>query len=367
MPSQGQTRRQFLKGVAAAAAACSLPSPGEGARSSAELREAMFYEPLGDGSVRCRLCPRACVVADGRRGNCRVRENRHGRYYTLVYGRPVAIHNDPIEKKPFTHVYPGSKTLSIATVGCNFHCRFCQNWEISQADPDDVEPGFVTPAEIARQAAALGSKTVAFTYSEPVVFYEYMHDCAAEARKLGLGSLLVSNGFINEEPLKKLLPLLTAVKIDLKSFSPEFYRDVCEGELEPVLHTLKTIVRAGVWLEIVVLVVPTLNDRPDEIRRMAAWVRDELGPTVPLNFIRFHPMYRLTNLPPTPEETLRMAHDTAVGQGLSFVYATGVSGGTHCPKCGTELILRTVDVLEANKMDGPKCPKCSALVPGVWK
>lgn len=360
------SRRDFLRSLSAAAAGCAAPRALAGVLSTPELREAQFYDPLADGTVRCGLCPFRCMVADGRRGNCGVRENRSGRYYTLVYGRPVSMHNDPIEKKPFVHVYPGSRTFSIATVGCNFHCRFCQNWEISQANPDDVSVRYVPPAEIAQMAVEAGSKTVAYTYSEPNIFYEYMFDCCTEAKARGLGNVLISNGFLNEEPMKKLLPLMTAVKIDLKSFSPDFYRTICAGELEPVLSTLKTIVDAGVWLEIVVLLVPTLNDSEDELRRMAGWIAKELGPNVPLNFIRFYPLYKLRNLPPTPRETLQRAHDIAVGEGLNFVYATEVQGTTLCPKCRFRLVERTVDVTISSKMAGLKCPKCGTAIPGVW-
>ncbi len=360
------SRREFLRAAALAAGACAaVPSAG-GVLSFPELREAMFWEPHEAGGVRCRLCPRSCIVGDGRRGNCGVRENRRGRYYTLNYGRPVVVHNDPIEKKPFTHVYPGSRTYSLATVGCNFHCRFCQNWEISQANPDDVSPAYVAPAEIVAAAVKAGSKTLAFTYGEPVVFYEYALDCARAARGAGLGSLLVSNGFIEEAPLRELLPLLTAVKVDLKSFSTDYYRAVCGGELEPVLRTLKTVVAGGVWLEIVVLLVPTLNDGDDELRGMAAWVKSELGPSVPLNFIRFYPRYRLRNLPPTPRETLQKAHDLAVAEGLNFVYATDVQSTTLCPACRHPLVERAVDVMTGHRMRGPACPKCGAPVPGVW-
>jgi pyruvate formate lyase activating enzyme len=361
-----QTRRQFLKAATAAAAACAAPRALAGVLSTPELREARFYDALADGLVRCTLCPFRCTVPDGRRGNCGVRENRGGKYYTLVYGRPVSMHNDPIEKKPFVHVYPGSKTFSIATVGCNFHCKFCQNWEISQANPDDVSAPYVSPAQIAQRAVEAGSKTVAYTYSEPSIFYEYMFDCCTEAKTRGLGNVLISNGFINDEPGRKLLEQMTAVKIDLKSFSPDFYRNLCAGELEPVLSTLKRVRDAGVWLEIVVLLIPTLNDGDDELRRMAGWILKELGPDVPLNFIRFHPLYKLRNLPPTPRETLQKAHDIAVGEGLNFVYATECQGTTRCPKCRHGLVERTVDALISNRMSGPKCPKCGTAIPGVW-
>jgi pyruvate formate lyase activating enzyme len=357
------TRRGFLRQSGAAAAAPLLATPA--------LKEARFYKPVGrDKAVRCTLCPRGCVVPNGKRGYCRVRENRGGRYFTLVYGRPCAINNDPIEKKPFFHVYPGSKSLSIATVGCNMACKFCQNWDISQSGPDRIQPAFQSPDDIVRAARDNKSKTIAFTYSEPTIFYEYMFDTARAAKDAGIGSVVVSNGFISKDPLQTLLPLLTAYKIDLKAFSQNFYGNVCDGRLKEVQDTLKRVADSDVWLEIVVLVIPTLNDNPDEIRRMAAWIVKELGPDVPVHFTRFHPQYKLRNLPRTPIETMRRCRVIAQREGCRFVYGGNMPGAggesTSCPKCGTHVIDRYGHGVMKNEIRGGKCPKCGTTIPGVW-
>jgi len=359
------SRRSFLRRSAAAAAAAPLlPTPS--------LREARFYEAAGtEKAVRCTLCPRGCLVPDGKRGYCRVRENRGGRYLTLVYGRPCAIHNDPIEKKPFFHVYPGSRSLSIATVGCNMACKFCQNWDISQSSPDRVNPPFRSPADIVHAARRHGAKTIAFTYSEPTIFYEYMFDTARAAKNAGIGSVVVSNGFIAEEPLKKLLPFLTAYKVDLKAFSEDFYVDLCDGRLREVLETLKRLADSGVWFEIVVLVIPTLNDAPDEIKRMAAWIVKELGPDVPLHFTRFHPQYKLRNVPRTPTQIIHRCRKIAQAEGCHFVYGGNMPGAggesTVCPKCGAHVIGRYGHGVMQNRVRGGKCEECGTTIPGVWE
>jgi len=357
------TRRDFLQQSAAAAAAPLIATPA--------LREALFYEPAGTGrAVHCTLCPRGCVVPDRKRGYCRVRENRGGRYVTLVYGRPCAINNDPIEKKPFFHVYPGSKSLSIATVGCNMACKFCQNWDISQANPDRIRPAFRSPGDIVQAARNKKSRTIAFTYSEPTIFYEYMLDIARAAKDAGIGSVVVSNGFINREPLQALLPFLTAYKVDLKAFSQDFYGNVCDGRLREVLNTLKRIADSDVWLEIVVLVIPALNDDPDEIKRMAAWIVKELGPDVPVHFTRFHPQYKLRNLPRTPIKTIHRCRVIAEREGCHFAYGGNMPGAggesTSCPKCGTHVIDRYGHGVMQNTIRGGKCPKCGTMIPGVW-
>lgn len=354
----------------AVAASSTVGTVQAGALSTPELREARFYEQKDGGRIQCTLCPWRCVVADGKRGNCGVRENRQGRYYTLVYGRPCAIHNDPIEKKPFFHVYPGSKALSIATVGCNIECKFCQNWDISQANPDDVPVQFRTPSEIAQMAIQNKSRTVAYTYSEPTIFFEYMVDCAKAAKNMGIGNVMVSNGFISEKPLKDLCSLMTAIKIDLKAFSQEFYGNMCGGRLRPVLETLKRLADSGVWFEVVVLVIPTLNDNMDEIKRMSEWIVKELGPNVPLHFTRFHPAYKIRNLPPTPVKTLNEAWKIASEQGCNFVYGGNMPGGgredTRCPQCKAYVLKRYGHMVLSDALKKGKCPDCGAPVPGVW-
>ncbi len=370
-PAERLSRRQFLAVAGAGAAGCALgrwapAGPAEGAA----LHEAAFYETTGDGQVHCRLCPRECLVLDGNRGYCRVRENRKGKYYSLVYGRPVAANLDPIEKKPFFHVYPGSRAYSIATVGCNLACKFCQNWDISQAKPEDVGPAYRAPADIAAAAHKAQAKTIAYTYNEPTVFHEYLADCAQAGREIGLESVMVSNGFINAEPLKALFPRLKAIKIDFKAFTQEFYGRVCGGRLQPVLETLKALAGSGVWYEIVVLVIPTLNDSADEFKRMAAWIVRELGPDVPLHLSRFHPMYKMKNIPPTPPETLHRAREIAAGEGCHFVYIGNVPGeeaqDTICPGCKAPLIRRYGYRILANTVVNGKCQACGKKVPGVW-
>ncbi len=365
------TRRHFLTGCALAAAGCTLGRADPAAAPAATpLHEALFYEKTGGLGVRCGLCPRGCVIPPGRHGFCRARENRGGTLYTLVYGRPIALNVDPIEKKPFFHVHPGARAFSLATVGCNFICAFCQNYDISQAAPGDVAAPLRTPAEIAQSARESGCGLLAFTYTEPTVYYEYMADCARAARDLGLGSVMVSNGFISAPALAALAPLLTAVKIDLKSFSDSFYRETCGGRLQPVLDTLKRLTAGGTWTEVVTLLIPTLNDNDDEIKRLAAWMARELGPQVPLHFSRFSPLYRLRNLPPTPYATLQKARALAMKEGCQFVYignAPGLGGeATACPACGKVVIERLGNRVEANRLKEGHCPDCGKKVPGLW-
>jgi pyruvate formate lyase activating enzyme len=360
-------RRTFLK-VAGAAATCTPLSTAWG--STPDLHEALHYERLKNKLVRCNLCPRHCTVGNMGRGLCGVRENRDGTYYSLVYGRPVTIHNDPIEKKPLFHVYPGQKALSIATVGCNIHCRFCQNWEISQKNPDDVSPPFLTPSDIAAQADRAGSKVVAYTYNEPTIFYEYMLDCARAAEERGIGSVIISNGFIEAAPQRELMPHLTAYKVDLKAFTQTFYAQQCAGELQPVLESLKRLAASDTWFEIVVLLIPTLNDNDDEIKRMTDWVVRQLGPDVPIHFTRFHPEYKMRNLPPTPTRTVIRAREIAMNAGCHFVYTGNMPGGagehTYCPDCKRAVIKRYGFYILANNMDDGRCPDCGRKIPGVW-
>ncbi len=367
----GLSRRRFLAGLGAGLAGALLADthPSDAAREP-DPREASFYEPLEKRRVRCRLCPRGCVIGDGRRGACRVRENRGGRLFTLVYGRPCTLRADPIEKKPFFHVYPGSATFSIATVGCNMTCAFCQNYDISQSGPEDVTPPYIAPDAIARQAAEAGAKTLAYTYTEPTVFYEYMDDCARAGAARGIESVVVSNGFISAAALDALLPRVKAVKVDFKAFTDSFYREVCGGRLEPVKDTLRRLARSGVWFEIVVLLIPTLNDSPDETRRMAAWIVKDLGPDVPVHFSRYHPIYKMRNIPPTPPATLSRARALALEEGCRFVYIGNVPGddGQHtvCPSCGAMLVRRYQYRILENAIVQGACKACGKRVPGVW-
>jgi pyruvate formate lyase activating enzyme len=364
------SRRQFLRTAGLAGAAALSAPVFAGAPADPPDPEARYYETLDGNRVHCLLCPRECRVPPGKSGYCGVRVNRGGRYFSRVYGRPVAVNNDPIEKKPFFHVLPGSKALSIATVGCNIHCSFCQNWDISQSDPDDAHAPYRSPADIAALAAEHGSRTIACTYNEPTVFCEYVIDCARAARDRGIGSVVVSNGYISKTPLRDLCGVVTAVKVDLKAFTQKFYGEVCEGRLQPVLDTLKRLADSGVWYEVVVLLIPTLNDGGDEIKGMTGWIAENLGPDVPLHFTRFHPTYRLTHLPPTPPETLKRARDIALAAGLHYVYTGNTPGqsgeNTFCPSCGAVVIKRYGFYLASFDLVAGACSACGARIPGVW-
>jgi pyruvate formate lyase activating enzyme len=305
--------------------------------SDLPLHPARWWKELDGLRVECELCPKKCRVADRERGTCGVRENVGGKYYTLVHSRPCSLHVDPIEKKPFNHVLPGTPSLSIA---------------------------------IAALAIKHRTPTIACTYTEPVVFSEYVHDIAVAARNVKVRTVLVSNGFILEKPLDDLIEVLGAVKIDLKAFTEKFYKEVCGGELKPVLDTLRRLRGKGMWTEIVVLVVPTLNDSEAEIRRLSRFVRDDLGAEVPIHFTRFHPSYRIKNLPRTPVATLERAYDIARAEGLLFPYVGNVPGhpgnNTYCPHCGKIVIRRVGMAVMENRLASGGCPACRKKIPGVW-
>jgi pyruvate formate lyase activating enzyme len=331
---------------------------------------ARHYQKLPDKVVSCGLCPNHCQVAELGRGACGVRENRGGEYFTLVHSRAVAASVDPIEKKPFFHYRPGTTAFSFATAGCNMHCQFCQNWQISQQKPEDVRAMRLPPARVHELARAAGAPTIAYTYNEPTVQYEYMFDTAELGKKTGIRSVVVTNGMIEAQPQRELLPLLDAVRIDLKSFRQEFYARVTGGQLRPVLRSIEAVRAAGKWLEIIVLVVPTMNDGDDEIRDLARWVKTTLGTEVPLHFTRFHPAYRLRNLPSTPVPTLERCHAIARAEGLDFVYLGNVAGhaaeNTTCPGCHELLIARAGLSVQDNRLQNGHCPRCRRAIPGVW-
>jgi pyruvate formate lyase activating enzyme len=332
--------------------------------------EARFYEKLPYRKIKCTLCPRECVIDDRERGYCGVRENRDGVYYTLVHSRVVSAHVDPIEKKPLFHFLPGSLAFSLATAGCNVNCKMCQNWEISQVRPEQVRSVYLPPKQLAEQAAGAGCKSIAYTYSEPVVFYEYMSDAADAGRAAGVKSVVITGGYIQEAPLRQLAPRVDAIKVDLKAYSEKFYREVVNGELKPVLNALVAIRKLGVWSEIVYLVIPTLNDSDSELRGVAKWVKANLGPSVPLHFTRFHPAYLLKNLPPTPVRTLERAKAIADAEGLEYVYVGNVPGhpgeNTYCPKCRRPVVERTGFTVTALRLQKGKCAHCQQPIAGVW-
>jgi pyruvate formate lyase activating enzyme len=306
----------------------------------------------------------------GKRGFCRVRENIGGKLYSLVYGNPCAINLDPIEKKPFLHVLPGTMSLSVATAGCNLECKFCQNWEIAQAFPEEVYSFEVSPKAIVKKAQYMGARSVAYSYVEPTIFYEFMTDIARSAKKVGLLNVMHTNGYINAEPLKKLCKYLDAIQFDLKGFSQSFYRDLCSGELEPVLETLLILKQEKVHIEITNLIIPKKNDDMDFIKEMCLWLKKELGPDTPLHFNRFYPLYKLNRIPTTPIKTLETALAIARSCGLNYVYIGNVPGhsawNTHCPQCGKIIIKRSGYMLEKIRLINGMCGFCHKHIPGIW-
>jgi pyruvate formate lyase activating enzyme len=335
------------------------------------VKEAMYYEKLAEGEVKCKLCPKECKVGDKERGWCGVRENSKGKYYTMAHSNPCSVHIDPIEKEPFFHYLPASLAFSISTAGCNLNCKYCQNWQISQRRPEQTNNAYLPPDEVVRKAKEYGCQSIGYTYAEPVVFYEYMLDTSIAAHKADVRAVVVSAGYIQTEPLKRLCETVDAIKIDLKAYSDKFYKEICHGTLQPVLDTLKSLKKTGVWYEVVDLIVPTLNDTEDELKNLARWVVDNLGVDVPLHFSRFYPTYQLKNLPPTPMETLEQARHIAMDEGLHYVYLGNVrpdheGNNTYCPKCKNLVIQRKgLFVVQNNVVDG-KCNKCKNEIPGVW-
>jgi len=320
--------------------------------------------------VRCGLCAQNCMIPDGERGKCRARMNVNGELRSLVYGRPVSIQVDPIEKKPFYHFLPGSEALSLATSGCPLSCKFCQNWEISQSRPEDFDVPFVSAEKIVGATTGRGVPVIAFTYNEPTVFMEYMADTAVLAGQRNVRCVLISCGFMNAEPLEEMCGFLDAIKIDLKGYSENFYRNVCGAELRPVLNSIRRIAKSKVHLEIVNLVVPTLNDSERMLNELAGWISGEIGPDIPIHFTRFHPDYKLLNLPPTPVATLERSRSVAMDKGLRYVYVGKVPGHpgnhTYCPKCGKIVIQRNAFfITERNRQNG-NCRFCNRPIAGVW-
>ena len=335
------------------------------------MKEALLYERLTEGRVRCNLCAHRCVIFPGRVGICRVRENREGKLYTHVYGRIVSQHVDPIEKKPLFHFYPGSTSYSIATVGCNFHCLFCQNWEVSQVvSPEQFLLGEeVTPEEIVERALMLGCRSIAYTYTEPTVFFEYALDTAEIAHSHGLRNIFITNGYETPEAIGVIRPYLDAANVDLKSFSDQYYRKVVGATLKPVLETILLLKALGIWVEVTTLVVPGRNDSPDEMRAIARFLSREVGRDTPWHISRFFPAYKMSDLPPTDISTLHEARLIGLEEGLDFVYIGNVPGAqeqnTYCPGCAYLLIIRDGLFMLANRTVSGGCPRCGRPLAGV--
>jgi pyruvate formate lyase activating enzyme len=335
------------------------------------MREALFYTTHDDRQVRCCLCPHACRIPDGATGRCGVRRNVNGTLMSLVYGKTVAEHIDPIEKKPLFHVLPGTRSYSIATVGCNLSCRHCQNASISRmpADRGRIAGQDRSPQAIVDAALDAGCASIAFTYTEPTVYFEYALDIAVLAHRAGLATALISNGYISSEPLRMLAPHLDCANIDLKAFRDDFYREVCGARLEPVLQSLQLYKRLGVWVEVTTLIIPGYNDTPGELRECARFIMD-LGPETPWHVTAFYPCYRLDDAPPTGAVTLARAREIGIDAGLRHVYTGNVACGegewTLCHACGCCVIRRAGFRVAANNLRGGACPDCGAGIAGIW-
>ncbi|MCX6706952.1 MAG: AmmeMemoRadiSam system radical SAM enzyme [Candidatus Woesearchaeota archaeon] len=340
------------------------------------MKLAKFWEPYKEGKekeqiIQCHLCPHNCMIAEGNVGICRVRQNIKGRLYSLVYGRPVSTHIDPIEKKPLFHFLPGTNTYSFGIVGCNLKCEHCQNWEISQALPKDFPVPEVKPEDIVKQAKAAGCPSISYTYTEPTIFYEYALDIASIAREEELKNVMITNGYMNEKPVHEIYRLIDAANVDLKGFNEEFYQKVCGAKLEHVLAALKTMKKAGTWIELTNLIIPGKNDDMEEIKDMCEWIVAELGDTTPLHFSRFFPMYKMKNIPSTPEQTLVKAKEVAQKAGLKFVYVGNIvtekGENTYCPKCRKLLVARSGFGIVSNNIRDSRCAYCKEKIEGVWE
>lgn len=336
--------------------------------------EALLYKKLENQKVECFLCSHRCVIAEGKRGICHVRENRCGTLHTLVYGRLIAWHIDPIEKKPLYHLLPGSLSYSIATVGCNFRCRFCQNADIAQFPADRggaIRGDSVKPEEVVKAAERADCRSISYTYTEPTIFFEFALETARLANSRGLRNVFVTNGYMTAEALDMIAPVLDAANVDLKAFSRKFYKDICGAKLEHVQATLRNMKSKGIFLEVTTLIVPGLNDDPDELKALAGFLAQDLGRDTPWHISRFHPTYRLTDRPPTPVESLQLAREIGRAAGLKYVYTGNVPGdpgeNTSCPACGEMLIERWGFQVQRSRLKDGRCVPCGEIIEGVWK
>ena len=333
--------------------------------------EGYLYKKISGEKVVCGICPNRCVLAPGDRSVCRSRINKDGTLYSLTYGNPCAVNTDPIEKKPLFHFKPRIKAFSLATTGCNFRCLNCQNWEISQANPHEVPYTYdLFPADVIENAQKSQAESIAYTYSEPITFFEYMIDTARLARDAGLFNLWVSNAYINKKPLLELCKVLDAASLNLKSFDDDVYRKLNGGRLKPVLNTFITLHEQGIHFEIINLVVPRYVDDEDMTKRMCGWIVENIGPDHPLHFLRFFPRYKLDRLPPTPVSTLTRFRETAMQEGIRYVYVGNVAkhegNHTYCHNCKKLLIERQGYVIPIYNLIGSRCKFCNTVIPGVW-
>lgn len=336
------------------------------------------FSTIEDKKILCTLCPNNCVIAQSKSGLCNTRVNSHGKFYSIVYGYPCSIHLDPIEKKPLYHYYPGREILSFGTYGCNIFCKGCQNFDITKINVSKAigTLKYFSPKEIIDTAIANDVKLIAYTYNEPTVFFEYMIDTAKLARKKGIKNVIVSNGYINPEPLKELCKYIDAANIDIKGITERFYKQYSKVDIKPILETIKTIHESGVWIELTNLIIPGLNDDEKDIQKLCEWIKDNVGTDVPLHFSRFYPYYRASDISPTPPLTLEKARTIALKIGIKYVYVgnLGFLDSTYCEKCKELLIDRTAALDDIKQImpglsgkDNNKCIKCNQVLPGVFK
>lgn len=335
------------------------------------MREAMLYERIKDDEVHCYLCNHHCRIKPSEFGTCGMRQNLDGRLYSHAYGEVIAANADPIEKKPLYHFLPGSRSFSIATMGCNFQCEFCQNWRISQANKrsDDRARGIeLSPEKIVEEAKSRGCQSIAYTYTEPTVFFEYAYDTARLAKAEGIANLFVTNGFMTKEAFETIQPYLDACNVDLKAFNKDFYKNVCHGRLQPVLDTIRTLKDLGIWLEVTTLIVPGSNDSEAEIKGIADFLAG-IDTNIPWHISRFHPDYKYSDLEPTPLSVMKTAYELGKAAGLKYIYLGNVPGesvDTYCPGCRQLLIKRGFPEAEVNLSEDGRCPKCGEPVAGVF-
>jgi pyruvate formate lyase activating enzyme len=372
------TRRDFLNTCAACVFLAGIPDLNKISGNIKNLLNydmvnpypASYYTKIDSTTTKCLLCPNGCIRKPGNRGKCNARENIDGEYYSLVYNTPCLIHLDKIEKLPIYHLSPGVNVFSIATAGCNLTCKYCQNWQFSQKSPYETRNYSITPKEIIQKAKQSNCKVIAFFYTEPVIYFEYMRDIAKLAKAEKMKTIMVSAGYINDEPLKEIIPLLDAVTFGLKGFSEKYYNNVIGGSLEPVLNTMKLLEKYNIWYEIVNLIVPTLNDNPVDIKNMCEWITKNLSRERPVHFTRFVPEFQLRDLPFTPQKTLEQARNIAFNSGLAYVYTGNMPGhegnNTYCPECKSLLIQRIGVNLKNNYLKNGKCPKCGKEQYGKW-
>ncbi len=387
------SRRRLITGTCTLLGACAVSGPaaawffGSGSEGPADIRghifkndapdklwkwhiKAKYQKSLAGNRVACGICPNRCVLSPGDRSVCRSRVNMDGTLYSLTYGAACAVHVDPVEKKPLYHFKPRTTAFSIAATGCSFRCLNCQNWQISQVRPEDVRHHDLFPRQVVKGAVDSGAASVAYTYSEATTWFEYMTDTARLAKDAGLSNLWISNGYINQRPLDELCGLIDGANVNIKSFSDEIYRKLNGGRLKPVLNTFQAMNRRGVHFEMTNLVVPGYVDDPEMVKRMCAWIVENLGPDHPLHFLRFFPQYRLDRLAPTPVATLTKFRDIAMSEGIHYVYVGNVPGhpgnNTWCHNCGKLLIERLGYNIPVYNIEDGKCRFCNTVIPGVW-